>query len=531
MEKLFRNFTQEDFSVLSRLNGHFAGAFFHAKTRKLHLFRDHFGVEPLYYYHNKDTLIFCSSPLFLLKNDFVPRELNPEGLYTYFLFNYNPLENTIIRDLLKVEPSSVLSFDGNELTSRKYWRLSYLWNESRSEEETVEDLRRLLRSAVHSRLNGKAGRAGAFLSGGMDSSTVVGLSSEVIDSGLHTFSFRCRGESFDESHYAQIMSEAYRTNHHLVEFPPQKSLLIEKLAEQMPEPFSDIGIEVATFLLGTEAAETVDYILTGDGGDELFAGHPVYIADRVARIIDRVPAAVKVPIFWFFSQFSDSDKKKSFPVKAKRFAYSANFPPTLYSNRWRIYYTEQELMQGLEASAWDWIRNFDPLPAMAKIYEEADGPDFLSRSLYGDYYTVVKFYLMRMNQLRPFGIEPRFPMFDYRLVEYAATIPSRLKIRSSEDTKYILKKAMEGILPDEIVFRKDKLGHSVPMKNWIRYSDEVRAFLQDVLSEQNLKRRGLFRPAFVQTLFEQHLSKKFNHSHRLWALAVLELWLQKHFDA
>jgi len=512
-------------------NGHFAGAYLDLDGSRLLLFRDHFGVEPLYYYQRGTALLFSSDPLFLLHSGLVPKELDPKGLHTYFLFNYVPLSETIVRGLKKVEPAHVLEFDGDSIRTGRYWKLSFRWDEGRSEEETARQLVLELKDAIRVRTDNGALQPGAFLSGGMDSSTVVGLASEYLDRPLATFSFRCRGESFDESRYAEIVSKAYGTQHHLVEFPPDKSLSITKLVELMPEPFSDIGIEVASFILGEYAGGKVQYILSGDGGDELFAGHPVYIADRVALRIDKVPGFIKAPIFGFFNLFPDSDKKKSFTVKAKRFAYSARFSPALHSNRWRIYYTREELQRALTPDAWQMVEGTDPLSDVEAIYREVDAPDFLSRSLYGDYATVVKFYLTRMNVLRHFGIEPRFPMFDRRLAEFAATIPSKLKIRASEDTKYILKKAMDGILPDEIVYRKDKLGHSVPMKNWMRDAEVVHRFLREVLSEENLRRRGLFRPDFVATLFEEHMSKKFNHSHRLWAMAVLELWLQKHFDA
>ena len=527
-EKFFQNPADQ----FRRLNGHFAGAVFNASANTLILFRDHFGVEPLYYYQDPTgDVYFGSNPLFLLKIGFFPREVNFKGLHTYLLFNYIPLEDTIIDGVKKVKPGHLVAFNGSQARSRRYWYLSFEWNESRTEEETAEELVGLLKDAVRIRVeNGKV-KPGAFLSGGMDSSSVVGLSSQFLSQRLHTFSFRCKGESYDESHYAQFMSDAYKTQHHLVEFPPEESLSIRELVDLMPEPFSDIGIEVASYILARYAGELVDFILSGDGGDELFAGHPVYIADRMAQRFDKVPGLLQKPVIGLFQLFPDSDKKKSFTVKAKRFAYSFNFPAKLYSNRWRIYYTPRELEQALVPDAWEVLRRYDPLEDIAAVYRETDGPDFLSRTLYGDYATVVNFYLMRMYILRHFGIEARFPMFDYRLVEFAATIPSHLKIPNNGDTKYILKKAMEGILPDEIVHRKDKLGHSVPMKNWMRDAGVVKSFLNEVLSEENVRRRGLFRPEFIRELFDEHQSRKFNHSHRIWAMAVLELWLQKHFDS
>jgi len=230
-----------------------------------------------------------------------------------------------------------------------------------------------------------------------------------------------------------------------------------------------------------------------------------------------------------FSMLPDTDKKKSFAVKAQRFAYSYGFSEKLFSNRWRIYYNEPELLEFFGSGFYTNVKETNPLKDIMSIYDEADGNNFLSKTLYGDYFTVVNFYLRRMQLLRKFGIEGRMPMFDPRLVEFAAKIPAQLKLRGSE-TKYILHKTMTGVLPDEIVFRKDKLGHSVPFKNWLRDVPEIKNFITDVLSESAIKKRGYFNNNFVQRLLADHFNRKKNNSHRLWALLVLELWMQKNID-
>ena len=518
-------FSQNGAEIFRKFNGHFVVVIYDVKENQLTLVRDHFGVEPLYYYLDQDSIIFCSQPLFLLEHGIIPKQLNYKGLFTYFLFNYSPLKDTIISNLFKLRPAHSLLWRDGKTEMERYWYLSFQQEEEKDESYYVENILYLLRDAISIRLD--EGRPGAFLSGGMDSSSVVGLASPMLNQKLNTFSFRCKGESFDESHYAQFMSDFYATQHHLVEFPPEATKSIVELTEIMPEPFCDIGIEIASYLLAQQAHEFVDYILSGDGGDELFAGHPAYVADRVAKFFDYIPRFVQRPIIHGLQWLPDTDKKKSLVVKAKRFSYSFNFPATLYSNRWRIYYTRSELQNALRPDFWAQLQNEDPLSEIEQYYHEADGPDFLSKALYGDYATVVSFYLTRMGVLRHFGIEARFPMFDYRLVEFAATIPSHLKIKKNSETKYILHKTMTGILPDEIVFRKDKLGHSVPMKNWIRESSIVRELILDTLSESNIKRRGYFDYNFIQKLIDEHLRKVHNHSHRLWGLTVLELWLQK----
>jgi asparagine synthase (glutamine-hydrolysing) len=511
------------------LNGHFAVAIYDENDERLVLVRDHFGVEPLYFYKDETKIIFSSDPLFLLKHDFIPKEINHKGLYTYFLFNYLPTSETIIANLAKVRPAFSCEWKKGNISSKRYWYLSFKQGNGNDESYYTENTLRLLKDAVKIRLENNGKKSGAFLSGGMDSSSVVGLSGPNVEKKMNTFSFRCKGQT-DESHYAKFMSEAYGTDHHLVEFPHEATRKIVDMAEIMPEPFCDIGIEIASFLLAQYASGKVDYILSGDGGDELFAGHPVYIADNVAKYFDMVPGFIQKPIINLLQLLPDTDKKKSLPVKAKRFSYSFNFSASLFSNRWRIYYTPKELNEALESDLWAKMKDQDPLPEIESFYNEADGEDFLSKTLYGDYATVVNFYLTRMSILRHYGIEAKFPMFDYRLVEFAAAMPSDLKIKGNSDTKYILKKTMTGVLPDEIVFRKDKLGHSVPMKNWMRDSPELIGLVDEILTEENIKKRGFFKPEFVRKMIDDHKAKKVNHSHRIWALLVLELWLQKHFD-
>jgi len=513
----------------ARLNGGFAAVHWSAAQHRLTLLRDHLGIEPLYYYENGDGLLFSTSLRSLLQHRRVGRELDPLALYRYLLFNYNPATETLIKRVKKVPPGHALVFEQGRTRLQRYWDLSYRDQfAGKSEPEYREELLALLREAIRLRLPDAAFRPGAFLSGGMDSSSVVGLMRPMLgDAPIHTFSFRCEGKSFDESAYARIMATRYHTHHHQVEFPPDEVRHLEALVGQMDEPFSDIGIELASFLLGREAGGRVHYVLTGDGGDELFAGHPVYLADNVARKFELVPRLLRRVVTGTFQHLPDTDDKKSLTVKLKRFSYSCNFPATLYSNRWRMYYTDAEVRHLCRAEILASVNGTDPTRAIAELYDRADGADDLSRTLYGDYHTVVDFYLRRLQLIRAFGVEARTPMFDPRLVEYAARIPAALKIRNAKETKYILHRTMAGVLPDEIVFRKDKLGHSVPMKNWMRDARPVRELITSVLSPEALRRRGFFNSEVVQTMIKEHLRRRHNHSHRLWSLMMLELWLQK----
>jgi len=216
-------------------------------------------------------------------------------------------------------------------------------------------------------------------------------------------------------------------------------------------------------------------------------------------------------------------------VKIKRFAYSVGFPPELLSHRWRIYYTPQELESLCAGDFLDPCSLPNIFDVMHGINSRVDGKDQLSRSLYSDFNSLVGFYLRRLGLLRSHAVESRLPLLDYRLVEYAATIPSRLKIRGLSDTKFIYRRALERLLPREILYDRPKLGHSVPMKNWLRTDGKTRTWIEEVLRDGSPEVRGFFRADFNQRLLDEHQSRTQNHSHRLWAMLVLKLWLKNIF--
>lgn len=525
------------------LNGQFAAAIWDSAQNKFVLVRDHLGFEPLFYYWDGQTLIFNSFLKDLIRHENVRRDFNHRAIRNYLLFNYNPGLDTFIQNVKKVRPGHVMVLEKGRLTEKRYWRLSYNnippdppskgGIKEVSKGGTLEDykaeLLRLTRDAIRIRTQETASDPGAFLSGGMDSSSVVGLLSGLTDRPIHTFSFRCEGKYVDESYYARVMAEHYKTHHNEIPFTADELMNFEKMAEWMDEPLCDIGVELGSFIMGRAAQGHVQYILTGDGGDELYAGHPVYLADQMAAAFDKIPAPLRAGITGVAGLLPDSDKKKSLLVKARRFAYSYGFPAELLSNRWRIYYNGAELAQLCNPEVVRQFGDLDSYRDITDLYADADGPDHLSRALYGDYQTLVHFHVDRLRLTRPWGIAARFPLHDYRLIEFSATIPSELKIRNSK-VKYIQHEALAGVLPDEIVFRKNKMGHNVPMKNWMRESPIFRELIHEVLSESALRKRNFFNPKFIQQMLDLHLSKKKDYSHRLYALVILELWLQKNID-
>jgi asparagine synthase (glutamine-hydrolysing) len=512
---------------LQSVNGKFAFALWNDRQQKLLLGRDRFGIQPLFYSHQQGQLIFGTSLRSLLKTGWIPKQLNPQVVLEYLLYCYNPSQQTFIETVQKVPASHVLSFDGSSPNLHRYWNLSFAEQHQKTEAQYCEEIPALMEDAVQIRIN-PSQRLGVFLSGGIDSSSMLSLASRYSTEPLSTFSFRCAGRSYDESSYAQYMAQQFKTNHTEVQYQPKDLSAITAIVQAMDEPFCDIGIEIGTYLLGQAAQGKVDYIFSGEGGDELFGGHPVYTADKVAVWVDWIPRSLSHPIMKLLQKIPDSDQKKNLQVKLKRFAYSLSFSPELLSHRWRIYYAPQEL-QALCTPDFLATCNLATLfESMMQYSEAADGVDGLSRSLYSDYWTLVNFYLRRLELLRTFGIDNSLPLLDHRLVEYAAKIPSSLKLKGFSDTKYIYKQALKGIVPDKILFDRPKLGHSVPMKNWLRDRPEIQKWMIEILSDTQFQQRGFFSDQFVQQLIQEHLRKSHNHSHRLWSLIVLELWIREH---
>jgi asparagine synthase (glutamine-hydrolysing) len=525
---LVQGYLKLGIGFFKHMNGSFVLVVQDQARSEVFIARDHLGIESLHYYQNASSLYFSTDLLFLVQQIPGGAELNPAAVLRILLMNYNPGLDTLYKGVLKLAAGSCLRIKHGNLRIEKYWKPSFQGLFSKSLEDYKAELPTLFKEAVAIRMKDTEFRPGAFLSGGMDSSTVVHMMRSVDTGPIHTFSFRCRGESYDESYYARLMSQRYGTVHHEIPYEPKDTALILDIAQNAQEPFSDIGIEVASYLLAGKAAGQSDYVLTGDGGDELFAGHPVYLADRTVQKLAPVLGLLKVCVFPFCRFLPDTEQKKSLLVKAKRFAYSAEFPATLYSNRWRIYYQDAQFKALLQP---DWYAHWKkelPLKNIEDLYQEADGRDLLSRTLYGDYYTVVDFYLRRMEMLRKWGIEGRFPMLDPKLVDYAARIPSHFKLDKSGNTKWIFHQAMAHILPDEVVFRKDKLGHSVPLKNWLRQSPEVQSLMTEIFTSKEFRDRGIFNAKAVDRMMRDHASKAENHSHRLWSLLTFELWCRTH---
>jgi len=514
--------TQKD-KLWPEINGDFSAAVWDDVEKRLVLIRDRIGVGTLFFAEKDDGLVFSTSLKDLAVVLGRTGEINHTTLLRYLVFCYNPGSETFFRGIKRVRPAHYLAWSEKGLEEKQYWDISFK-NEISIEKDAAEMIREELSKAVKLRLK-EPKKTGAFLSGGLDSSSIVSLLNKNGADRISTFSFRCRGESFDESPFAKIVADAFKTEHRVVEYTPESVLKAESMTMFMDEPFSDVGINIATYLLASEAEGRVKDLFTGDGGDELFAGHPVYVADKTAAMFSAIPVFVLRPLFNLGRRLHDSEKKKDLKVKLKRFSESYFFPKELGTHRWRVYYQPHALSRIVDKDVFNSADPDDVFKDVISINNQAKSEDSLGTSLYSDYQTVVQFYLRRMDMARSFGLVPRTPMLDPEIVNLCSKIDSRLKIKGFSDTKYIERVAVEPLLPYEITRRKDKLGHSVPLKNWMRDNQTVNSFIKDVLSEDRINRRGIVSYQAVEKMMTEHELRKFNHSHRLWALVILELWM------
>ena len=503
-----------------RLNGMFAFAIWDGRRRRLLLARDRLGVKPLYYLWDGYRLLFGSELKAILQGEEVPRNLDLQALDTYLTFEYVPAPRSIFRDIKKLPPGHLLVAQDGDVAVRRYWEVPWHRLEGR-EEELADALYELLKDAVRIRLVSDV-PLGAFLSGGIDSSTVVGLMSQVMDRPVTTFSIGFDDPSYNELEHARRVARHFGTEHHELVIRPDIVKLVEELVGFLDEPLADVSI-FPTYLVSQLARRHVTVALSGDGGDELFAGYEWYVADKVERSYRRLPAFLRAHLVpWVVERVPPSSQKKGLVNKVKRFVEGATLPESLQHFRWSTFLREETRGRLYSGDLLHSLNGHDASSSLVAYLEAFREADPLWRQQFAD----IKAYLAddilakvdRMSMAN--SLEARTPFLDYRVVEFAAGVPSELKLKGFT-TKYLLKRSMARILPPEVLTRK-KEGFSIPMKNWLRR--ELRPMLEEVLSPERLRQEGLFDPAYVEALKEQHLRGVANHSHQLWALMVFETW-------
>ncbi len=514
-----------------KFRGMFAFALWDDRTKRLLVGRDRMGIKPFYYtlIENKErTLVFGSELKTILVHPDVKRALEPQALDLYLTFEYIPEPLSAFQNIYKLPAGTFLIYERGKIHIERYWDVNREQEEEVSTKPhgvslaSIEDeLYERLKESVKARLLSDV-PLGAFLSGGIDSSAIVGLMHELGVSPIKTFSIGFEDATYNELEHARRISQKFHTDHEEFILKPQALELTEKLIRHLDEPFGDFSI-FPTYLVSKMARSHVKVILSGDGGDELFAGYEHYQAQKLSRL--PLVSFLSKPMPAVLRKLPPSPKKKGLWNKLRRYAQGFEHPQDLRHFRWMMFLNQKE-REDLYSKDFrhelGGIKPFHTIPPLDKLYPQLDRFDDISGELYLD----LKSYLIddilvkvdRMSMAT--SLETRVPLIDHKVVEYAFQIPGHLKLKGMT-TKWIFKKTMERLLPPQNIYRS-KEGFSIPIKHWLR--NELKELMLHYLSESRIRDAGLFNFGPIKHKIDRHMQGKENYSHQLWALLVFEIW-------
>jgi asparagine synthase (glutamine-hydrolysing) len=506
-----------------KLNGMFAIALWDAEAGRLVLARDRIGIKPLFYSVRDGTLFFGSEVKAILAAGGSRRGLDLEALDQLLTFEYTASPRSLFDDVRKLEPGSFLVWQRGNLEKKAFWELPRRDpDESASDDAWAERLKAVFNAAAKRQMVSDV-PLGSFLSGGIDSSILVSAMSQTSDEPPKTFSIGFRNETYDELKFARTMAQHCGTEHREAVLEPHYLSLVDKLVHHMDQPIGDFSI-FPTYLVSKIAREHVTVVLSGDGGDELFAGYDTYVADRMARrTTDLVPAGFRRALAHVAGHLRPTEDKKGLRNNLRFFLEGARLPSDWQHMRWMVFLSPAQKRELYHPDVFERVAG--EAGRTIERFLDYEGRDRLQGQMFGD----VRFYLAEnilpkvdlMSMAT--SLETRVPYLDNEVVDLVARMPSRLKWRG-RTRKYILKKAYAADLPRAILAR-EKQGFSIPLKAWL--NREWNPLMRDTLSEGALRRDGWLNPATVGRWIREHEAQRANHSHILWSLMVFQLWRQR----
>jgi asparagine synthase (glutamine-hydrolysing) len=510
--------------ALEDLEGMFGLAVWHEPSRTLVLARDRLGVKPLYYALLADQIVFASELKAMLAHPAISRELDLDAVSAYLAHEWVPAPQSILRAVRKLPPGHRLVYSAGDAKLERWWDVRY-GGGPRKELVGMAHLAAALDLSVRQHLLADV-PLGVFVSGGVDSATVAALAATHTTGRLQTFSIGFEDPSFDESAHARAVAEAVGAEHHEQVVGPRAVLdVVDGLADLVDEPMGDASI-LPTYLLSRFARRSVTVALSGDGGDEVFAGYPTYQAHRLARVWRRVPATLHGAARALVDRLPVSHGNLSLDFKLKRFMAGAPLDTVDRHALWMGSFTPSEQQALLTP---DTLARLSAPPSYAALHRIAQGvpsSPWLDQVLYLD----LKGYLaegvlQKVDRASmACSLEVRVPLLDRRVVEVAALLPPHMKLRRLR-TKHILKETMRGRVPAAILDRPKK-GFGVPLARWFR--GELEPLLRDACDAASLRRAGLFRPETVRRLLDEHRDGRHDHRKKLYTLLVLLLWSRRH---
>lgn len=527
VETIVHLYEDQGETAIRRLGGMFAFALWDKKARRLLLGRDRMGKKPLFYARLGGRLIFGSTMKSILLDPAVARDIDLESIHHYLTYQYVPEPATIFSSIRTLPPAHFLVWEDGKIRVERYWDLSFAGKPEMSEADAAEKVYAAVLEATRVRLASEV-PLGAFLSGGLDSTVVVGMMSGLASKPVKTFSIGFEEPRFDELAFARLAARHFGTEHHEFTVKPDAVGILPALVWHFEEPMADSS-GIPTYYLAEMARRHVTVALTGDGGDEAFAGYERYLAFMLSRYYRWIPAAVREKaILPLLEKLPESARRRSFTRRLKRFARAAAAPGADRYARWMTVF-DPELKNGLYTDEMRRkVGGFDSLDYLRAAFRAGDAESDLDRLLYADTVTYLPCDLLvkldRMSMAH--ALEARSPFLDQAVMELAAGLPAKLKLKGST-SKAILKKAVAGRLPEEIL-RRGKQGFGVPIESWFRR--ELKDWTSGLLLEARTRDRGYFDTGRVRTLLDEHRSGRADHSHRIWALLVLEIWHRTFVD-
>lgn len=528
-EVILRGYEVEGKDFISKLNGMFAFSIYDKEKDSLLIARDRVGIKPLHYYSSNEVFVWGSEIKSILKFPSFTKEINYNAVNNFFKLKYIPEEDTIFQNVKKLKPGHLIEVctkTGQILNYEQYWNIPSKVEVTYDYEEHKYNIREILTDAVKKRLISDV-PFGAFLSGGVDSTVIVGIMSQLSNTKTKTFSIGFKEKSFNESDYAKLTADLHQTEHHESIIEPENIFdLLENLIDFIDEPSGDTSI-IPTYWVSRETRKHVTVALSGSGADEIFAGYERYWVDKLSNMYNNIPLPLRKISNYIIENANVNDNKKSIVFRAKKLLSSAKFSaPSRRLQDLLTVLDNEERTNLFTQDTKDKIQLFDE-DLFEKYFNYVEG-DFLAKGAYNDIKTLmVDDYLIKEDRMSMANsLEVRVPFLDHRLIEYSFKIPTEWKLKGLT-TKYILKDTFKDLIPEAII-KRSKHGFEAPLSVWFKnqLKDEV---YERLLSGNAVDK--IYRKDYVKKILDDHFNSVYNYGKAIFCLLTFEIWYTQHFSS
>jgi len=520
-ETLLHLYEEKGIDCLKDLRGAFVFALWDGRKKRLFIARDRIGKKPLYYSCKSNTLIFASEVKAILQDPDVSIEVNRSAITDYLSYGYTPTPETMFKGIMKLPPAHFMIYENGNMKIERYWELDFSKKLNLSEPEYCARIMDLLEDSTRIRLISDV-PLGAFLSGGIDSSAVVYMMSKLSPGRVKTFSIGFEEESHSELRYARVIARHFGTDHHEYIVKPRAIEILPKLVWHYNEPYADSSA-LPSYYVAKMTRQEVKVALNGDGGDEDFGGYERFMAARFAEIFRKIPERLRRSIISpLVNRLPESLRFNHPATKLKRFLQMAALPYRERHYNWVTIFRDAEKRDLFTGQFKKEIDGKNSFYSLESAFGECGSRDIVDMVMSTDIKTnllddlLVKMDIATMAN----SLEGRSPFLDQKMMEFAASIPSDAKIKGTR-LKYILKKALSGILPKEILSR-GKMGFGIPVDKWFR--NELKSYSYQILMSDRCINRNYFERQAIKRLLDDHSGARANNGARIWSLLNLELW-------